>query len=240
MLFDLLGRFRFEFGLLAVALSLLSASGRCTAPSSGQVDLRCGRQKDHFRKFMIFVFSYLALGIFINIASAATSLWSKSLENRLLTTMSRQMLEAYYQKEYSSVLRNGHGYFINRVYGDLREGLIPLLTLVQTTIKQASFCSHFCWSLSICHGRRFSFWLQSFPSPRRLAFFWARESRRLTSQEREQEGAVLANSEQGAQRVSNGQDLQLVIPTVDAVDRRLEACLSTGYQRYRLTRIFRV
>lgn len=238
VLFDLLGRFKFEFGLLALVLSLLSALEGVLHPLLVKSIFDAAANKDHFRKFMVFVLSYLALGIFINITSAATSLWSKSLENRLLTTMSRQMLEAYYRKEYSSVLRNGHGYFINRVYGDLREGLIPLLTLVQTTIKQTVLLLALLLVLIYLSWQAFLILVAIIPISATIGALLGKRIKALTSQEREQEGAVLAilNKALGAFRLVK--TFSLVTPTVAAVDRRLEACLSTGYQRYRLTRMF--
>jgi subfamily B ATP-binding cassette protein MsbA len=237
-LLDLLGPFRFEFGTLVLASSLLSGVEGVLHPLLVKSIFDAAVSKDHFRRFMIFVFSYLALGIFINLASAATALWGKSLENRLLTTISRRMLESYYQKEYASVLRNGHGYFINRVYGDLREGLIPLLTLVQTTIKQGVLLLALLLVLIYLSWQAFLILVAIIPISATVGVLLGRRIKSLASEEREQEGAVQAILNKALNAFRMVRTFELIPRTVDAVDQRLEACLSTGYQRFKLTRLF--
>ena len=134
--FQLLGRFRLECGGLLLITSVLAATEGILHPLLIKSIFDEVVARGSFNRFVFLVISYLGLGLVINFGTTAAALWSKSLENKLVKTVNRRLLESYYEKEYASVLQNGYGYFINRIYGDLREGLVPLLALVQTTVKQ--------------------------------------------------------------------------------------------------------
>ena len=102
--FQLLGRFRLECGGLLLITSLLGATEGILHPLliKSIFDEVVGRGS--FNKFVFLVVSYLGLGLVMNFGSTAAALWSKSLENRLVKTVNRRLLESYYEKEYASVL----------------------------------------------------------------------------------------------------------------------------------------
>src|SRR6266853_2262495 len=237
-LFDLLGGFRLEYSSLVLVSSLLSGIEGVLHPLLVKSIFDEGVIKGGFRRFLIFVICYLALGVFINLFNAITGLWGKSLENRLVKAMSQRMLESYYKAEYTSVLKNGHGYFINRVYGDVREGLVPLLSLVQLTIKQSVLLASFSAVLVYLSWKAFLFLVAIIPISAAVGALLGRKIKALTSQEREQEGAVLAilNKALGAFRMVK--TFEFVPQTVHAFNHRLEEYLSTSYRRYRITRLF--
>ena len=238
LFFELLGRFRLEYAGLVLASSLLAGTEGILHPLLiksifDEISLKRG-----FNRFVFLVISYLALGLFINLFATLTALWSKSLENRLVKTMSRRMLESYYEKEYASVLQNGHGYFINRIYGDLREGFIPLLSLVQLAIKQSVLLASLLLILVYLSWQAFLFLVAIIPISSAIGALLGRKIKALTSQEREQEGAVLAilNKALGAFRMIKV--FGLLSPTAHAFDHRLGEYLSTSYRKYRVTRVF--
>src|SRR5688572_33317327 len=109
--FELLGRFKFEYACLLFVSSLLSATEGILHPLLIKSIFDEVAVQRSFNRFLFLVLSYLALGLVLNFGATAAALWTKSLENRLMKTISRQLLESYYQKEYASVLQNGYGYF---------------------------------------------------------------------------------------------------------------------------------
>lgn len=238
VLSTLLGGFRFEYCILVVASSLMSGVEGIVHPLLVKSIFDEGVIKGGFHKFLIFVIAYLIFGLVVNVVNTGTALWSKSLENRLVTTISRRMLDSYYNKEYSSVLQNGHGYFINRVYGDLREGLVPLLLLVQTTIKQSVLLVSFALVLAYLSWQAFLFLAAIIPISAAVGVLLGRRIRALTSEEREQEGAVLAVLNKALAAFRIVKIFNLIPATVGAVDQRLQGYLSTSYRRYRVTRLF--
>jgi ATP-binding cassette subfamily B protein len=174
----------------------------------------------------------------MNFGSTAAALWSKSLENKLVKTVNRRLLESYYEKEYASVLQNGYGYFINRIYGDVREGLVPLLALVQTTVKQIVLLVSLLCVLVYLSWQAFLVLVAIIPISSGVGVFLGKRIKALTSQEREQEGGVqtILNKALSAFRMVKA--FNLVSLTAPVVDSRLSEYLATSYRRHRLTRVF--
>ena len=236
--FELLGRFRLEYGGILFVSSLLAATEGIFHPLLIKSIFDEVVARGSFKRFVILIVSYLALGIFMNFGGTAAALWAKSLENRLVKTVNRRLLESYYQKDYASVLQNGYGYFINRIYGDLREGLVPLLSLIQTTIRQVVLLVSLLLVLIYLSWQAFLLLVAIIPISSAVGVFLGRRVKALTSQEREQEGAVqtILNKALGAFRIVK--TFNLISLTAPAVDKRLGEYLATSYRRHRLTKVF--
>ncbi|HYN88552.1 MAG TPA: ABC transporter ATP-binding protein, partial [Ardenticatenaceae bacterium] len=237
-LLGLLRQFRFEYLSLVSITSLLSGIEGILQPLLVKSIFDEGVLKRDFGAFMVLVVSYVTLGLLINLARTGTSLWNKSLENRVVQRMSRRLLESFYEKEYAPILQNGHGYFINRIYGDLREGLVPLLSLVQTTANQAVLLVSFSLVLAYLSWKAFLCLAVLIPISAAASAVLGRRIRALTSQEREQEGAVLAMLSKALGAFRMVRVFNLLPRTAHVYDRRLDDYLSTGYKRYRVTRLF--
>ena len=236
--FELLGRLRLEYGGLLLVSSVLSATEGILHPLLIKSIFDEVVARGSFNRFVVLVLSYLALGLFLNLGVTAAALWTKNLEIRLVKTVNRRLLESYYEKEYASVLQNGYGYFINRIYGDLREGLVPLLTLVQTTVKQVVLLLSLLLVLVYLSWQAFLLLVAIIPISSAIGVFLGRRVKALTSQEREQEGAVqtILSKALGAFRIVR--TFNLVSLTAPAVDMRLGEYLATSFRRYRLTKMF--
>src|SRR5215510_14655774 len=188
--FQLLGHLSFEYAALLFLSSLLSATEGILHPLLIKSIFDEIIARSSFRWFVTMVVSYLALGIFINVGTTTAELWTKSLENRLVKTVNRRLLESYYEKEYASVLKNGYGYFINRIYGDLREGLVPLLSLVQATVKQVVLLISLLLVLVYLSWQAFLVLLAITPISSAVGVYLGKRIKALTAEEREQEGSV--------------------------------------------------
>ena len=236
--FELLGRFRPEYACLLFVSSLLSATEGILHPLLIKSIFEEVVVHRSFNRFLFLVFSYLALGLVLNFGATAAALWTKSLENRLVKTISRQLLESYYQKEYASVLQNGYGYFVNRIYGDLREGFVPLLTLVQTTVRQGVLLIALLSVLVYLQWQAFVIVAAIIPISSAIGALLGKRIKALTSQEREQEGGVqsVLNKALGAFRMVKA--FNLSHQTVPVFENRLGEYLGTSYRRYRVSRGF--
>ena len=236
--FQLLGRFRLECGGLLFVTSVLAATEGILHPLLIKSIFDEVVARGSFNKFVFLVIGYLGLGLVLNLGTTFAALWSKSLENKLVKTVNRRLLESYYEKEYSSVLQNGYGYFINRIYGDLREGLVPLLALVQQTVKQVVLLVSLLCVLVYLSWQAFLLLVAIIPISSAIGVFLGKRIKALTSQEREQEGGVqtILSKALGAFRMVKA--FNLVSLTAPVVDSRLGEYLATSYRRHRLTRVF--
>lgn len=238
VLFELLGRFKFEYIILVALTSLLSAVEGLLHPLLIKSIFDQGVIQSNFRRFVILTIAYVSFGLLVNLIGAGTALWSKSLEMRLLRTISRRLLESYYETEYASVLRNGHGYFISRIYGDLREGFVPLLWLFQSTISQSVLLVSSSLVLAYLSWRAFLILAAIIPISAAVGTLLGRRIKALTSQERDQEGTVLAVLTKALAAFRMVRGFQLLSPTVHVFDDRLGELFSTSYRRYKVARSF--
>jgi ABC-type bacteriocin/lantibiotic exporter with double-glycine peptidase domain len=237
--FDVLNGFRLEFSATLLVAAMMAGIEGFVHPLLIKSIFDEGVLRGNFAKFLLFAIAYVVFGLVLNIASWGAAIWSRSLENRIVTIISRQMLHAYYEKEYQSVLRVGHGYFINRIYGDVQEGLVPLLRLAQTASSQSFLLVSSSLVLIYLSWRAFLILAILIPVAATASFILGKKIQGLTSQEREQEGILLSilTRALGAFRMVNG--FQIVLPTVDAFDIRLRDYLHTSYRKYKLTTLFR-
>jgi ATP-binding cassette subfamily B protein len=206
--FELLGRFRLEYVGLLLLSSLLSATEGILHPLLIKSIFDEIVARTSFNWFVMMVVSYLALGVFINIFGTAAELWTKSLENRIVKTVNRQLLESYYEKEYSSVLQNGFGYFINRIYGDLREGLVPLLSLVQNTVKQFVLLVSLLMVLVYLSWQAFVLLVAIIPISSAIGVFLGRTNQEVDGAGKRAGRRSADAPQQSARRVSYGQGVQ--------------------------------
>ena len=238
VLFELLGPFRLEYSATVLVSSLLSGIEGILQPLLIKAIFDEGVIKGDFRRFVTLAIGYVTLGTMVNLAGVGTALWSKSLENRIVKSTSRLMLESYYRTEYASVLQSGYGYFISRIYGDVREGLVPLLSLLRTTINQSVLLVSIASVLVYLSWEAFLLLAAIIPLSAAVGTLLGRRIRVLTSVEREQEGVIMTvlGKALGAFRMVKG--FRLLSRTVHVFDDRLEAYLSTSYRRYKATRLF--
>ena len=238
VLFALLDGFRPQyFGLVAVSAVLSGIEG-ILQPLLIKSIFDEGVIKRDFSQFIVLAGSYLVFGLLINLARTGASLWGKSLDNRIVKVMGRRTLESYYQKEYASILQNGPGYFINRIYGDLREGLVPLLSLIQSTVSQSVLLVAFSVVLIYLSWQAFLFLAVLIPISATVGARLGKRIKALTTQEREQEGGVLAILSKALGAFRMIKVFNLHSRTVGVFGFQLEQYLSTTYKRYKVARVF--
>jgi ABC-type bacteriocin/lantibiotic exporter with double-glycine peptidase domain len=188
--------------------------------------------------FVVLVTGYLALGLLVSGGGITVALWEKSLQVRASKSLSARLLEAYYKTEYSAVLNRGHGYYIGRIYGDVNDGLIPLLSLTVLTIKQGVLLASLSFVLIYLSWKAFVALTVLLPLSAGIGARLGSKIKSVTSQEREQEGAVLSllTKSLAAFRIVTG--FHLVAKAVQAFTGGIDDYLTIAYQRYRMARRF--
>jgi ABC-type bacteriocin/lantibiotic exporter with double-glycine peptidase domain len=234
----LLDRRRWEFLALIASSCVVSAiEGIChpllvKAIFDNVATIRSGKT------FGLLIGGYLCLGTFSNLTGTVNSLWSKSLDNRLAQTLSRKLLNAYYESDYGSVLRNGSGYYISRIHGDLREGVLPLLLLIQNIAVQLVMLVSFSAVLCYLSWKAFALLIALIPLSALVGKVVGKRITELTAQEREQEGVFLSILDKALSAFRMVRSFSLQRPTVHIFDGRLAERLHTGYRLFKVTRLF--
>lgn len=235
---SLLRGFRLEYLATVVASAFLRGAEGIAHPLLLKSIFDEGVMRANFGKFVLFATAYVVFGLMINLIGTGASLWSASLENRIARSVCRRLVVAFYEKPYATVLRNGPGYFVTRIYGDLQEGLIPLLQLIQETVCQIVLFVASTLVLFYLSWQATAILAAIVPFAAMASVVLGKKIQALTTQEREQEGVVMSilTKALGAFRTVVG--FGLSGRTAEVLDRRFQEFLSTGYRSYRLARMF--
>lgn len=238
VMFGLLGPFRLEYLGILFVMSVLAATEGILQPLLVKFIFDEGVIKNDFGRFITLAGAYMAFGLAINLIGTGASIWNKSFDNRIIKTMGKRLLESYYEKQYVSILQNGDGYFINRIYGDVREGLIPLSSLILSIVSQTVLLVSFSVVLTYLSWQAFLCLVAIIPFSTFVSAKLGKQIKPLTAQEREQEGAVLAilTKALGAFRIVKM--FNLLSPTLGIFNGRLDEYLATNYKRYKVTRAY--
>jgi ABC-type bacteriocin/lantibiotic exporter with double-glycine peptidase domain len=234
----LLDRWRWEFFALIASSCVVSAIEGICHPLLVKAIFDNVAGSRSGKTFALLIGGYLCLGLFSNLTGTANSLWNKSLDNRVVHTLSRKLLSAYYASDYASVLRNGSGYYISRIHGDLREGVLPLLLLIQSIAVQTVMLVSFSAVLCYLSWKAFAMLIALIPLSALVGKVLGKRITELTGQEREQEGAFLALMEKALSAFRMVRSFSLHPSTLRIFDERLARCLHTGYRRFKVTRLF--
>jgi len=234
----LLGRQRWEFfAMMGSSCAVSVIEGVChpllvKAIFDNVASVRSGKT------FALLIAGYLCLGVFSNLTGTVNSLWSKSLQNRLAQTLSHKLLRAYYASGYASVLKNGNGYYISRIHGDLIEGVVPLLMLIESIAVQSVMLVSFSAVLCYLSWKAFALLIALIPLSALVGKVVGKRITELTTQARDQEGAFLAILEKALSAFRMVRSFSLQPPTVRIFDERLTECLDSGYRLFKVTRLF--
>jgi ATP-binding cassette subfamily B protein len=238
-LMHLLGEHRREIVLLTLASSSMLALEALFHPILIMLIFDEGVIQGNFQRFLLLVTTYLLLGLILNVGHLRLSLWGKSLDNRLVEYTSRRMLEVYYQKDYTSILAKGEGYFLSRIYNDVVEGLVPLVTLVREMVSKTVMLVVFLGVLFYLSWQATLFLVSVIPFAAYLSIRLGMRIREITSLEREHEGAFLSVLNRALASFKVVRGFALFPKTVQVYDGKLNAHLSASYQNYRVASIYR-
>jgi ABC-type bacteriocin/lantibiotic exporter with double-glycine peptidase domain len=230
---------KLEYFGVAVATSLLAALEGVIHPLLVKIVFDGVVARQQFSHFLELAVAYLGFGLFCNVGYTALAIWNKSFENRLVRQLTRRTLESYFYKDYSYVLQNGYGYFIDRVYGDIREGLIPMLGLGLSLVKACTLLLALSIVLVYLSWQASLYLVMLIPISIALSVAFGKRIRVLAFQEREDQGAVLATLAKVLTAFRIIRSFALIENAGELLDRPLTKYLSTSFRHLRSARLFR-
>jgi ATP-binding cassette subfamily B protein len=145
--------------------------------------------RDMGRLFQLAAY-YLALGLALNPLSYAVALWERSLQNRILHTLTSDLLSAYYRTDYRTILAKGEGYFVARVYRDASEwiSVIPsirrMVSSVVVTVVFLGMLFYLSWQGAVAL-------IAVTPILAYVSRVFGKKIEAVTGSERDNEGAAL-------------------------------------------------
>src|ERR1700722_1691349 len=228
---------RLEFAMVVIASSMLCGIEGVLHPLLTKAIFDQAASRGNFHQFVGLILGYLALGLFANISGYGVSLWQLALENKIVRRISRDMLRAYYQKDYRDILREGHGYYITRIRGDVKEGVVPMLALVRLMANQLTRLIALTSVLIFISWKAFLILCAIIPVSSIVSTVVGKKIREFTSLERDQEAGVVSSLSKSLSAFKVIKNFSLLPRTLTSFDAGMENVLSSGYKKYRVMRM---
>lgn len=237
---QLFGKHKPELGLFFGIYALISAAEAFLQPyllkrifdeAVGAKDLRL---------LLLLASVYLAGGVGLNLLTYSTDLWERSLQNRIVKAVTVELLAAYYRQDYKSVLKQGEGYFVGRVYRDVLEGLAPTVTLLGRLTMNAVRTAVFLGFLFYLSWQGALFLVATTPGVIYVSRIFGKKIEKTTGREREEEGAVLSVLSRCLAAFKFARIVPLRERALNIYARKTTEFLNTVYQNHKLIRGYRM
>ena len=233
----LLGEHRIEYVLVLITSCLLCGIEGVLHPLLTKAIFDQAASRANFGQFVELVLGYLVLGLFLNVSGYGLSLWQLALENKIVRRISRELLQRYYSKDYRYILREGHGYYIARIRGDVKEGLVPMLALVRLMASQFTRLIALMSVLVFLSWKAFLFLFAIIPISSIASTLVGKKIREFTSLERDQEAEVMAMLTKSLTAFKMIKNFNLLPRTLSSFDAGMGNVLTSGYGKYRVIRM---
>ncbi len=185
------------------------------------------------RLFLLATF-YLGMGVALNVLTYATGLWERSLQNRVVKTVTTDLLAAYYRQDYKSVLANGEGYYVGPVYRDTSEGLAPVIPLIRGMVSNLVMLVVFLGMLFYLSWEGALLLIAAMPIVAYVSRVFGKKIEEVTRDEREDEGAVLSVLNRCLQAFKIARIELLREHALAVYGRGVEKFLGTAFRNYKL------
>lgn len=234
----LLGKLKWEYIGLLIASCGLSALEGIVHPLLIKEIFDLGVVKNNFRLFGPLAGAYLVLGLLVCGTSTIIAIWLKSLQNRLFLALQARLLDAYYRSDYTDIVRDGVGIYTGLTYGDLRDGIQPLLALVQSLATMTVLLFASTTVLFLLSWKASALVVLLIPLVAVLSRRMGSKIKLLTSSERQQEGELITALTKALNAFRMVKGFGYEKATTQDVNQRLLTYLTTGFHKTRTARIY--
>ncbi len=231
---QLFGRHRPEFGLLLGFSALISAAEAFLQPYLIKLifDEAVGARDIWY--LLKLAGYYLAGGVGVILLGYGADLWERSLQNRVVRTMTVDLLTAYYHQDYRAILREGEGYFVGRIYRDAFEGLSPSIPVIRGMANSVVMMVVFLGMLFYLSWQGALFLMAAMPVVAYVSRVFGKKIEKVTEREREDEGAVLSVLNRCLATFKFTWIRPVREKALDAYGRGVAKFLGTAYRNYKL------
>ncbi len=229
-----LKKYKHEFVFLLLVSSLLYMVEGFVHPILLKIIFDEAIVKGNFHKFLKLVLAYLGLGFFLNAWGFCVSLWIKSLKNRVFKRTTGQMLSAYYNKDYSTILQKGEGYFLSRIYNDVSEGLLPYMDVIMGMFTNGARIIALFGAVFYISWRLSLILLVVIPFTAYISHVLGQKIKNITILEREGEGALLNVLNRLISAFKIIRTFSLIPEMTKVYDKEADGYLKINYENYKL------
>lgn len=234
---SLLGRERRNYAIVALCAAAVTGSEALLHPLLLKAIFDAVSGGEDFSRFVYLGGAYFLLGLSVNILTYFVSLWKLRVDNRVVADASHRLLEAYYNKDYGDVLREGSGYYVARIRSDVKDGLVPMLVTVRdvfvsivTFVLLISVLLYLSW-------QAFAVLAVIIPVSTFVSIRVGKRIRMLTGMERDFEAALMDVLARSVGAFKMVRTFSLVPAAVASFSGSVDRSLASNYSKFRVVRL---
>lgn len=232
----LLGHFRGQYLAVAATTAAFAGIGGLFHPLLIRAIFDEAASRSDFNRFLLLTAAYLALCLFTNAGNYCCSLWQQRVDNRIVERVGTLMLTAYYRRSYSEVVQKGSGYYVARIRSDVKDGVVPMLTVARATLTQLVTFFALISALLVISWPAFLMLGAIIPIATSVSVLVGRRIRGLTSVERDREAELVSLLTKAVGAFKMVCTFGLAPKAVEAHDRSMREVLASTYRRYKVVR----
>jgi ATP-binding cassette subfamily B protein len=233
----LLGEYRAKYGLVTLCAAAAAGAEAMLHPLLMKAIFDAVSLRADFGSFVYLVVFYLGLGLSLNIVNYLLSLWQLKLENQIVGQASSNLLRAFFVKDYREILRQGSGYYVARIRSDVKDGLVPMLTLVRKmTVSVVTFVTLVSVLIYIS-WQAFMILAVIIPVATLVSVTVSKKIRGLTIIERDNEAALLDTLTKSVGAFKMVCTFRMVPETLGTFSKSMDYVLDSGYKKFRVIRL---
>lgn len=232
----LLGPLRGRYLAVAATTAMFGGLGGLLHPLLIRAIFDEAASRQDFNRFLLLTGAYLLLCLVTNLGNYSCALWQQRVDNRIVERIGTSLLAAYYGRSYDEVVQKGAGYYVARIRSDVKDGVVPMLSVARTTLTQAVTFVALIVALLIISWRAFLVLMAIIPIATTVSVLVGRRIRELTVVERDREAELVSLLTRAVSAFKMVCTFGLGPRTVQAHDRSLREVLDSTYQRFRVVR----
>ncbi|MEH6420338.1 ABC transporter ATP-binding protein [Pseudomonas sp. CGJS7] len=233
----ILGKFRTEYAGVTLCAALVGGAEGLLHPLLMKAIFDEASSRADFGRFVYLVLGYLALGLTLNVSIYLLSLWQLRLDNKIVRQVSADLLRAYFSKDYRDVLRQGSGHYVARIRSDVKDGVVPMLTLVRTIAVKAVTFLALVSVLIFISWQAFLILSAIIPIATVVSLVVGKKIRGLTNIERTKEASLLDALVKSVDAFKMVCSFGLAPKTLGTFSRNMDDVLDSSYKKFRVIKL---
>jgi len=190
--------------------------------------------------YFVVATEYLFFGIAMNLINYKLFAFCKSIDSRIVLSVSKRMLTSYYNEPYYNVLKNGAGYYISKVRSDVKDGLAPALATFREISVGIASLFVLILVLMFISLPAFLILFILIPACAVISIRLRRKIKELTGNERDYEASTLHNLSTAIHAWKIVSGYRLVEKTVASYAEILERGMAFSIEKQRMVRLLQV
>lgn len=227
---------RKSYILSILATCLIAAAEGVLHPLLTKSIIDQAANQGSFSTFLYLIAAYLSLGVILCICGYFISIWQLSIDNRIIQTLTSDMLRAFYNHSYLEVGMHGNGYYVSRIRSDVKDGVVPFLSLVRAVSMSVTTFIALMSVLFYISWEAFLILAAIIPVSAGVSLLVGKLIRQLTSVERDQEAAYLSSLSSAIGAFKIVRSFNLIPKALRKHDQSMHQLLHSGYNKFKMIR----